>query len=41
MSDIQTQFSALKQAADPVVAEAIERLVAEGEDHQLNRVNVL
>jgi class 3 adenylate cyclase len=41
MSDIETQFSALRQASDPAVAEAIERLIAEGEDHQLNRVNVL
>lgn len=41
MSDLQAQYSTLRQAADPAVAEAIERLIAEGEDHQLNRVNVL
>lgn len=41
MSDLQAQYSTLRQASDPAVAEAIERLIAEGEDHQLNRVNVL
>jgi class 3 adenylate cyclase len=41
MSDIQAQFATLRQATDPAVAEAIERLIAEGEDHQLNRINVL
>jgi class 3 adenylate cyclase len=41
MSDIQSQFASLKQAADPAVAEAIERLIVDGEDHELNRINVL
>src|SRR3954467_6771385 len=41
MSDIQAQFSVLKQTADPAVADAIARLIDEGEDHELNRVNVL
>ena len=41
MSDIQAQFSVLKQTADPAVAEAILRLIRDGEDHELNRVNVL
>ncbi len=41
MSDIQAQFSLLKQSADPVVADAILRLVEEGRDHELNRINVL
>jgi class 3 adenylate cyclase len=41
MSDIQNQISVLKQTADPAVAEAIGRLIAEGEDHELNRINVL
>ena len=41
MSDTQAQFSALKQTADPSVAEAIQRLIETGEDHELNRINVL
>src|SRR5471032_2707836 len=41
MSDTQAQFSVLKQTADPAVADAIQLLVEEGEDHELNRINVL
>jgi class 3 adenylate cyclase len=41
MSDTQAQFSALRQTADPAVADAIQRLIATGEDHELNRINVL
>src|ERR1700710_2147196 len=41
MSDSQAQFSVLKQTADPAVADAIARLIDNGEDHELNRVNVL
>ena len=41
MSDIQAQISVLKQTADPVVADAIMRLIDEGEDHELNRINLL
>src|SRR6476661_4828827 len=41
MSDIQAQISMLKQTADPAVADAIGRLIDEGEDHELNRINVL
>ena len=41
MSDIQAQFSVLKQTADPAVADAILHLVEHGKDHELNRVNVL
>jgi class 3 adenylate cyclase len=41
MSDIQAQFSVLKQTADPAVAGAILQLIRDGEDHELNRVNVL
>ena len=41
MSDTKAQFSALKQVADPAVADAIERLIATGADHELNRVNLL
>ena len=39
MSDIQAQFSVLKQTADPGVADAIARLIEKGEDHELNRIN--
>jgi Mn-containing catalase len=41
MSDIQAQISVLKQTADPAVAEAIQHLIENGEDHQLNRINAL
>src|SRR4030081_1860462 len=41
MSDIQAQISVFKQTADPAVAGAILRLIDEGEDHELNRINVL
>jgi class 3 adenylate cyclase len=41
MSDIEAQLSVLKQTADPAVADAILRLIEEGEDHELNRINLL
>ncbi|MDP1866113.1 adenylate/guanylate cyclase domain-containing protein [Bradyrhizobium sp.] len=41
MSDTEAQFSVLKQTADPAVADAIRDLIENGEDHQLNRINVL
>src|ERR1700732_1058306 len=41
MSDIQAQFAVLKQTADPAVADAIEQLIQKGEDHELNRINLL
>jgi len=41
MSDTQAQFSLLKQTVDPTVADAILRLIDKGEDHELNRINVL
>ena len=41
MSDLQAQFSVLNQTADPAVADAIERLIESGEDHELNRINLL
>ena len=41
MSDTKAQFSVLKQTADPAVANAIARLIDKGEDHELNRINVL
>jgi class 3 adenylate cyclase len=41
MSDIRSQISVLKQTADRAVADAIARLIEEGEDHELNRINAL
>jgi class 3 adenylate cyclase len=41
MSDTQPQFAALKQTADPEVADAIRQLIETGQDHELNRINVL
>jgi class 3 adenylate cyclase len=41
MSDTQAQFSLLKQTADPAVADALRELIETGEDHELNRINVL
>jgi len=41
MRDTKAQFSALKQTADPAVADAIRQLIETGADHELNRINVL
>src|SRR6202171_137092 len=41
MSETQAQFSVLKQTADPMVADAIRELIEKGEDHELNRINLL
>ncbi|GAC1630193.1 MAG: adenylate/guanylate cyclase domain-containing protein [Bradyrhizobium sp.] len=41
MNEAQAQFSVLKRTADPAVADAIEQLIETGEDHELNRINVL
>src|SRR6478672_11836485 len=41
MSEAQAQFSVLKQTADPGVAAAIQQLIEDGEDHELNRINAL
>jgi class 3 adenylate cyclase len=41
MSDILSQFDALKKVSDPTVADAIATLVTDGSDHELNRINVL
>ena len=41
MSDTQAQFSVLKRTADPAVADAIAELIGSGDDHELNRINVL
>jgi class 3 adenylate cyclase len=41
MSDTQAQFAVLKQTAAPEVADAIRQLIETGQDHELNRINVL
>jgi class 3 adenylate cyclase len=41
MSEAQAQFAVLKQTADPAVVDAIQRLIADGADRDLNRINVL
>lgn len=41
MTDTSAQYTLLKQAVDGSVAEAIEQLIANGADHELNRINVL
>jgi class 3 adenylate cyclase len=41
MSDAPPQFAALNEAADPSVADAIVRLIHDGADPELNRINVL
>src|SRR3984893_11816479 len=41
MTDTQAQISVLKQTADPAVGAAIRELIENGEEHELNRINVL
>jgi class 3 adenylate cyclase len=41
MSEFKAQFATLKRTADPKVADAIARLIENGRDHELNRINVL
>jgi class 3 adenylate cyclase len=41
MSDAPPQFSALHEAADPTVADAIVQLIHDGADSELNRINAL
>lgn len=41
MSDTLPQLSVLKETADRAVAEDIARLIEDGEDHELNRINAL
>src|SRR6266853_1297075 len=41
MSEIQAQLALLRQTADPAVADAIGRLIENGADHELNRINLL
>ncbi|MES2752305.1 MAG: adenylate/guanylate cyclase domain-containing protein [Pseudomonadota bacterium] len=41
MSNAQSLFSVLKQTVDPKVADAIEHLVSNGADPELNRINLV
>ena len=41
MSEFRPQLGVLRQTADPAVVEAIELLIHKGEDHELNRINLL
>src|SRR3981189_1102599 len=41
MSHPHAQLAVLKQTADPRVADAIQQLIETGQDHELNRINVL
>ncbi len=41
MSEAQNLFAALRQSADAEAVDVIERLVREGQDRELNRINVL
>jgi class 3 adenylate cyclase len=41
MSDTESRFSVLRQSADPAAVAAIEALVRDGADPQLNRINVI
>src|SRR5665647_1975058 len=41
MSATLAKFSVLKQTADPAVADAIRALIENGQDHELNRINLL
>src|SRR5258705_11703611 len=41
VSETPDEICLLKQPADQAVADAIARLIDEGEDHELNRINVL
>ena len=41
MREAQSLFDVLRQSADPSAVAAIEKLVETGEDHELNRINVL
>src|SRR5918998_4200268 len=41
MSEKSALFAALRQAADPLVVDRVEHLVANGSDRDLNRINPL
>jgi hypothetical protein len=41
MSEAEAAFAVLRQSADPAASDAIERLVRDAPDHELNRINAL
>ncbi|NEU98826.1 adenylate/guanylate cyclase domain-containing protein [Bradyrhizobium uaiense] len=41
MSDTQAHFAVLRQTADPAFADALQQLIADGHDRELNRINAL
>ena len=41
MSESEALFALLRQSADPAAAAAVERLVREGQDRELSRVNAI
>jgi class 3 adenylate cyclase len=41
MSDTESRFSVLRQSADPAAVAALEALVRDGSDPELNRINVI
>src|SRR5260221_4455748 len=41
MTEAESQFSVLRRTADPTVVAAIEALIANGQDRELNRINPL
>ncbi|MGN1287265.1 MAG: DUF5939 domain-containing protein, partial [Bradyrhizobium sp.] len=41
MSDTQAHFAVLRQTTDPAVVDAMQQLIADGHDRELNRINVL
>lgn len=41
MTDIRPLYAVLRQTTETCVVDAIAQLIADGEDHQLNRINVL
>ena len=41
MSDTQAHFAVLRQTTDPAVVDAMQQLIVDGHDRELNRINVL
>lgn len=41
MSDTQAHFAVLRQTTDPAVVDAMQQLIADGHDRDLNRINLL
>lgn len=41
MSDLRNQLETLKKTSDPLLVDAIGRLITDGADHELNRINLI